>query len=119
MRLGYQRRRMAGFAAGMRLVRKFGESERWPRERLRRHQQERAETMVRHAVRQSPFYRERFEGLIGDSPVSLESLPVLDKVGMMDNFDDLVTDRRLRRDELLQKVETMGRDEFYLGTTGS
>jgi phenylacetate-coenzyme A ligase PaaK-like adenylate-forming protein len=79
MRLGYHRRRLAGFAAGMRLARELGEAERWPRERLRRRQQERVEAVVRHAVRYSPFYRERFGGLVEDGPVSLERLPVLDK----------------------------------------
>jgi len=115
MGLGYHRRRLAGFVAGMRLARRFGEAERWPRERLCRHQQERVETVVRHAVRYSPFYRERFAGLVEDEPVSLGRLPVLDKVGMMENFDDLVTDRRLRREELLKRVEETGRDEYYLG----
>jgi phenylacetate-CoA ligase len=116
MRVGYHRRRMAGFVAGMRLAREFGEAERWPRERLRRHQQERLETVARHAVRYSPFYREWLAGLVGDGPVSLESLPLLHKAGMMENFDDLVTDRRLRREELLERVEESGRDEYYLGS---
>jgi phenylacetate-CoA ligase len=116
MRLGYHRRRLAGFAAGMRLAREFGEAERWPRERLRQHQQERVETIVRHAVRYSPFYRERFAGSVGEGAVSLESLPVLDKAGMMENFDYLVTDRRLRREELLERVEKTRSDEYYLGS---
>jgi phenylacetate-CoA ligase len=116
MRLGYHRRRLAGFAAGMRLARELGEAERWPRERLRRRQQERVEAVVRHAVRYSPFYRERFGGLVEDGPVSLERLLVLDKTGMMENFDDLVTDSRLRREELLERVEETRRDEYYLGS---
>lgn len=99
----------------MRLAREFGEAERWPRERLRRHQQERLETVVRQAVRYSPFYRERFAGLVGAGPVSLESLPVLDKAGMMEHFDDLVTDRRLCREELLERIEETLSDEYYLG----
>jgi phenylacetate-CoA ligase len=35
---------------------------------------------------------------------------------MMENFDDLVTDSRLRREELLERVEETGRDEYYLGS---
>ena len=34
----------------------------------------------------------------------------------MENFDDLVTDSRLRREELLERVEETGRDEYYLGS---
>jgi phenylacetate-coenzyme A ligase PaaK-like adenylate-forming protein len=40
---------------------------------------------------------------------------VLDKATMMDRFDDLVTDRRLRRDELLAHVEDLTDDALYLG----
>jgi hypothetical protein len=33
----------------------------------------------------------------------------------MDHYDELVTDPRLRRDELLAWIERLKRDEFYLG----
>jgi phenylacetate-CoA ligase len=115
MRIGYHRRRLADFAGGLRLVRELAGRERWPRERLRRHQQERLEAVVHHAMRHSPFYRKRLEGWIGDGPVELKRLPVLEKTGMMEHFDELVTDRRLHRDELLAWVEGLDRDELYLG----
>lgn len=105
MRFGYRRRRLAGFVAGMRLMRELQEAERWPRERMRRHQQERLEALVRHAARNSPFYRERFEGQVGGGTVALERLPVLDKATMMESYDAVVTDRQLRRDALLEWVE--------------
>jgi phenylacetate-CoA ligase len=114
MRIGYHRRRLANFAGGLQLVRELAGRERWPRERLRCHQQERLEAVVHHAMRHSPFYRKRLEGLIGDGPVELKRLPVLEKMGMMEHFDELVTDRRLRRDELLAWVEGLDRDELYL-----
>ncbi len=115
MRIGYHRRRLGDFAGGMRLARELAARERWPCERLRRHQQERIEAVVRHAVGHSPFYQERLAGVVGNGPVELSRLPVLDKAQMMERFDDLVTDRRLRRDELLAWVEGVGRDELYLG----
>ena len=34
---------------------------------------------------------------------------------MMERFDDLVTDRRLRRDALLEWIETRTRDELFDG----
>ena len=43
------------------------------------------------------------------------ALPALYKTTMMERFDEVVTDRRLRRDELLEHLETLGRDELYLG----
>lgn len=115
MRIGYHRRRLADFVRGMRLAREITEHERWPRERLREYQQQRLDALVRHVAEHSPYYRERLSGLLGSGPVELSSLPVMDKATMMENFDGLVTDSRLRRDELLAWVEGLKRDEFYLG----
>jgi phenylacetate-CoA ligase len=116
MRIRYHRRRLADFLGGMRLSRELVEQERWPRERLRRHQQQRLQALVRHAVEHSPYYRERLPGVIGSGPVELARLPVLDKATMMENYDELVTDPRLRRDELLVWVEGLKRDEMFLGS---
>ncbi|HEY6674155.1 MAG TPA: hypothetical protein VIZ59_04500, partial [Rubrobacteraceae bacterium] len=115
MRIGYHLRRLADFAGGMRLSRELFSHERWPHERLREYQQERLNAFVRHATEHSPFYRELFSGVIGSGTVELECLPVLDKTKMMEHFDEIVTDPRLRRDELLAWVERMERDELYLG----
>ena len=114
MRIGYHRRRLADFAAGFKLARELTERERWPEERLRRHQQERLDALVRHAMRHSPYYRERLSGAIGDGPVELWRLPAMDKATMMERYDDLVTDPRLKRDELLVWVEGLKRDEMFL-----
>ena len=62
-------------------------------------------------VAHSPYYRER----IGGGPVELAALPVLDKPTLMERFDDIVTDRRLRRDELLAHLERVDGDELLLG----
>jgi phenylacetate-CoA ligase len=113
MRLRYHRRRLGDFAASLRLSRELSARERWPRERLERHQHERLDALVRHAAAHSPFYRDRLAGVLDDGPVPLDALPVLDKATMMDHFDDLVTDPRLRRAELLRWVEGMERDAFY------
>jgi phenylacetate-coenzyme A ligase PaaK-like adenylate-forming protein len=113
MTLTYQRKRLADFAAGARLSRELAERERWPRERLARFQQQRLDELVRHAVAHSPFYRERIGRPTG--PVELGRLPTLDKATMMDRFDELVTDSRLRRDELLAHVEALSGDALHLG----
>lgn len=113
MTLTYQRKRLADFASGARLSRELAERERWPRERLARFQQERLDELVAHAVQRSAFYRERIGRPTG--PVELSRLPTLDKATMMDRFDELVTDPRLRRDELLDHVETLTGDALHLG----
>src|SRR3712207_2617497 len=112
MSIGY-RRRLADFAGGLRLQREFTRHERQPREHLRLYQQQRLESVVRHAAAHSPFYRERLAGVVGEGPVELSHLPVLNKSEMMEHFDELVTDTRLRRDELLKWVEGLDRDELY------
>jgi putative adenylate-forming enzyme len=113
MKIGY-RRRLADFAGGLRLSREFARHEREPRENLRLYQQERLESVVRHAAGHSPFYRVQLAGIVGGGAVELSRLPVLDKSQMMEHFDELVTDTRLRRDALLEWVEGLDHDELYL-----
>jgi phenylacetate-CoA ligase len=67
-------------------------------------------TTLAHAARHSAYYRERL-----DPAASLEAQPMLDKAALMEHFDALVTDSRLRRDALLAHVEQAKGDERYLG----
>ena len=73
----------------------------------RRCQRERLTELVGHAAQHSPYYREALAGY--DPDVGLGSLPALSKATMMERFDDLVSDRRLRRDALLAHVEQPAR----------
>jgi putative adenylate-forming enzyme len=113
MKIGY-RHRLGDFAGGLRLSREMARHERQTREELRLYQQGRLESVVRHAAEHSPFYRERLAGIVGEGPVELSQLPVVDKSEMMEHFDELVTDGQLRRDALLGWVEGLDRDELYL-----
>ena len=113
MKIGY-RRRLADFAGGLRLSREFAKHERQPREDLKHYQQLRLESVVRHAAEHSSFYRKRLAGVVGEGPVELSRLPIVDKSEMMEHFDELVTDGRLRRDALLGWVEDLDRDKLYL-----
>jgi phenylacetate-coenzyme A ligase PaaK-like adenylate-forming protein len=47
--------------------------------------------------------------------VVLDHLPVLEKPELMERFDDVVTDRRLHRDELLAWIDSRRRDEVLHG----
>ena len=115
MDLRYQATRLVDVARGLRAAKEATERERWPRERLERYRQERLDRLVRFAVQHSPFYRERLAGLPETGPIDLRALPTLDKHTMMDRFDDLVTDRRLRRDALLTHLDGLDHDALYLG----
>ncbi len=66
---------------------------RWTREQLHAHQQRALLALRRRVLEDSPFYREFHRGL---ENAPLESLPVLTKALLMERFDDLVTDRRVR-----------------------
>ena len=107
----YEATRLIDVARMLRLASRSGERERWPREQLARFQQERLGALVAHARARSPYYRER----IGGGPVELAALPVLDKATLMARFDDIVTDRRLRRDDLLAHLDGLRHDALYLG----
>lgn len=115
MDVGYQAKRLVDVGRALRAARALAERERWPRERLERHQQQQLDALVRYAVEHSPFYRGRFAGLPATGSVELRALPTLDKGTMMQNFDELVTDRRLRRDALLSHLDGLEHDALYLG----
>jgi len=115
-KIRYQRRRLADVAAALRLARTQTSREQGPRAQLAHHQQQRLESVVRHAATHSPFYRRWFDqtGALGAEPVELNRLPVLDKSLLMEHFDELVCDPRLRRDPLLEWAGRLTRDQLYL-----
>lgn len=89
------------------------EQERWPRERLLAYQRERLRSLLRHAVERSPYYR---EGLGPHAPeLPLESLPALPKPLLMERFDEIVTDPRLRRTDLEAFLAKADAGASYLG----
>jgi phenylacetate-CoA ligase len=110
--MGYRIKRLQDVARGVRLSKELAERERWPRERLERFQQERLNELLAYAAERSSFWRERTPG--GEA-VKLADLPVLTKTELMARFDDLVTDRRLRLEELLRHLDEIRDDALYLG----
>jgi len=66
---------------------------RWSRAQLEHHQQRSVAALRRFAMERSPFYA-RFHR--GCDARALAALPILSKAVMMEHFDELVTDRRIR-----------------------
>ena len=95
----------------MRASRELAEVERWPRARVERLQRDRLDALAPHASEHSAFWRER----LPHGPVELSALPVLTKAEMMERFDELVTDPRLRLRELLDHLDEVVDDSLYLG----
>jgi phenylacetate-coenzyme A ligase PaaK-like adenylate-forming protein len=109
--MGYRTKRLKDLARGMRESKAMLERERWPRERLEAFQRERLDELARHAAGHAPFWRER----LPRGPVRLGELPVMTKADLMDRFDDVVTDRRLRLADLLDHLGRIDDDALYLG----
>jgi len=68
----------------------------WPREQLLAYQRDRLRELIGHAVESSPYYRETLgrDAVAGD--VRLDELPALSKQTLMEQFDRVAADPRLR-----------------------
>ncbi len=99
--------------------RKLAKRDDWSRDELLRHQADALNSLRVHAYANSPFYRSFHKGLF-DRP--LQELPVLTKKELMENWDDVVTDRTLKLDEFRKFIETLDapqlfRDQYVASTT--
>lgn len=87
------------------------EHERWAPERLERHRQAASSALRAYAYANSPFYA-RFHRGLTDRP--LAELPVLTKRQLMEHFDELVTDRRVRLAGVEAHLATLTGDARFL-----
>ncbi len=81
-------------------------------------QEKRLRALLAHAAKASPFYRRRLAG-IDLARCRLSDLPTLTKAEMMENFDDIVTDRELKKagvDQFVSDPANLGK--LYLGRYG-
>ena len=85
--------------------------ERWTRPQLIAYQNKGLEQLRKHAYTHSHFYQRFHRGLF-DHP--LQDLPVLTKSMMMENFDELVTDRSIRLEELQAFFEDRMEGRLFL-----
>jgi phenylacetate-coenzyme A ligase PaaK-like adenylate-forming protein len=73
---------------------------RWTTDQLAAHQRDRLNTLLRHAIAKSPYYRRVLGEDAVRGEVHLRELPTLTKSALMEHFDEIVTDDRLRRDRV-------------------
>ncbi|HEX2842609.1 phenylacetate--CoA ligase family protein [Hyphomicrobium sp.] len=86
--------------------------------RIREKQEQSFRALLAHAAQHSPFYRRRLAGL-DLKTCSLSELPILTKSDMMANYDDLVTDRRLKKADLSAFVDDKRNlGKLYINTYG-
>lgn len=96
--------------------------ESWTRQQLETYQAQTLHHMRQYAYEKSPFYQKFHHGLT-ERP--LQELPVLTKAKMMENFDELVTDRSLQLQDV-RRFATQGevgqrfQNQYYVtATSGS
>jgi phenylacetate-CoA ligase len=87
----------------------------WTPDEIRGHQRLELAGLVRHALAHSRFYRGLYAGLSLGGDLDLRALPVTNKRLLMENFDAVVTDPRLKLDAVRLHLQSIRRDEYYLG----
>jgi phenylacetate-coenzyme A ligase PaaK-like adenylate-forming protein len=88
----------------------------WSRDELERHQRERLVHTLRHAVAASPYYREALGPDATAPDVDLAALPVLTKETLVERFDEIVTDERIRLAGIEAHLAGPHAGELFLGT---
>lgn len=83
-------------------------------ERWQARQDERFRALIKHTHAHSAFYRNKWQGINPDS-CRLQELPVVTKTELMANFNEVVTDSRLQRDEIMEWMSDVSRiGQYYL-----
>lgn len=88
----------------------------WSADRIAEAQRTGLRRLLAHAVEHSPFHARRLAGLDLDAvePDDLSALPVMTKAEMMTAYDDVVTDRRLRRGAVEDAIAATGSEPVPL-----
>ena len=83
----------------------------WDADRIADHQRQRLRAQLAHAVERSSFHARRLKGIDADrfEVADLEELPVMTKAEMMASFDQFVTDRRLGRRVVEERLSPVRR----------
>ena len=87
--------------------------DRWSREQLADYQGKRLRSLIRHAVEHSPYYRAALGP--GAETAELSALPTLSKRVLMEQFDRIVTDRRLHVADLERFLAHADAGALYRG----
>jgi phenylacetate-CoA ligase len=86
----------------------------WSREKLDKFQQTELQSLVRHAIEKSPFYRQLYKDIVVDDNLAVTDLPATNKTMMMDNYDQVVTDSRLKLKDLQAFISQVKFGQSYL-----
>lgn len=98
-----------------RAARELEKHDHWDRATLEAYSRGRLLAIVRHAAQASPYYREAFAGIALGDDLDVSALPTLDKATMLEHWDAIVTDQRLRLADVERVLDASTSDELYLG----
>jgi phenylacetate-CoA ligase len=84
--------------------------EHWNREQIECYQAQALNRLREFVYARSPFYQ-KFHRCLYHAP--LREVPILTKSLMMENFDDLVTDRRIHLDEIRTHLKRVPKEKRY------
>lgn len=87
----------------------------WSRPQLAEYQAGRLALLVKHACDKSPFYRDLYQGLDLSGPIRLQDLPIVTKKSIMENFDRLVTDTKIKLASVHSHLDRIKKDRLYAG----
>src|SRR5437762_3233009 len=122
-----------GLPTALKLLTQAKRQERAGREELVGVQRRRFGRLLDHAIKNSPFYQKLYEELHDGRGVQIgfdeiERLPAVTKSAMMENMDEVLTDRTINKESVLafaedqSNVGRMFRDRYFVartsGTTG-
>ncbi len=93
-------------------MRRLRPRDHWTRQQLEAHQADALRDLRGYAYAHSPFYQQLHQGLYN---APLHELPVLTKAMLMEHFDELVTDRAIRLEEVKIHMSNLTGDERFLG----
>jgi len=96
----------------LKMLRGVRKREGWTKRELEEHQSSALRHLREYVYAHSPFYRKFHKGLF-DAPMG--ELPVLTKTMLMENFDELVTDRSIRLEEVKRHVTIAKGGDRFLG----
>lgn len=90
----------------------------WSRDQIRTLQRQGLARLLAQAAEHSPFHARRLRGVDPSAvdPDDLSALPVMTKADMMKDLDDVFTDRRLRRADVLVGKTPADDDAFAFNT---
>ena len=98
------------FLSMLKWRRTLKQQERWNRERLESYQCQALNRLREFVYARSPFYQRFHRGLY---QAPLHELPVLTKSLLMENFDELVTDRKIHLDEIRAHLKRVPKEKRY------